>query len=81
METIEITTNLDELNKKIKAVEKAVKELNDFKFKGILKKDKGIIEYSTNLEELNERTALLKKLIKEINNFKIKTTTKKIKPT
>ena len=40
MYTIEITTNLDELNKKIKAVEKAVKELNDFKLKTKTKKIK-----------------------------------------
>jgi len=40
METIEISTNIEELNEKIKALEKAVKDINNFKIKTTTKKIK-----------------------------------------
>ena len=81
METIEIATNIEELNEKIRALKKPLKDINNFEFKGTFKKEGEIHEYSTNLGDISELLNRLEKLIKEINNFKIKATTKKIKAT
>lgn len=40
MKTIEISTNIGELNKKIKNLKKAINEINDFKIKTKTKKIK-----------------------------------------
>ena len=79
MYTIEITTNLEELNKKTAQLDKLVNEINDFKFKGTFKKKGNTNEYSSNLDEISDKTTQLNKLINQINSFKIKAKTKKIK--
>ena len=81
METIEISVNVNTLVNKIKQLEQLIKEINQFKIKGIVKKKGKVIELSSNINEISELLSRLKKLIKEINNFKIKATTKKKKST
>ena len=71
MKTIEVSTNIEELNEKAKELDLLVKEINDFEFKGVFKKEGSVKEYSTNLDEINKKISRLRKLVNQINNFKV----------